>query len=136
MFQFPEFSHPAMRRFATGCPVRIPADLRPVAPPRSFSQLPASFFVCMCQGIPCVPFFTFLLRRTRVRPSHHVKEPVVTSVTTVPQQLHGNLPRGEYRSRTDDPLLAKQVLWPAELIPPCGPAWTRTTDLYIISVAL
>jgi hypothetical protein len=24
---------------------------------------------------------------------------------------------GEYRSRTDDPLRARQVLWPAELIP-------------------
>ena len=24
---------------------------------------------------------------------------------------------GGYRSRTDDPLLARQVLWPAELIP-------------------
>ena len=25
--------------------------------------------------------------------------------------------RGEYRIRTDDPLRAKQMLWPAELIP-------------------
>ena len=45
---------------------------------------------------------------------------------------------GEYRSRTDDPLLAKQVLQPAELHPrdSSSPGQIRTADLYIISVAL
>ena len=54
---------------------------------------------------------------------------------------------GDNRDRTDDPLLAKQVLSQLSYTPifaPCfplrklygGPKWTRTTDLTIISRAL
>lgn len=50
---------------------------------------------------------------------------------------------GEYRNRTDDLLRAKQVLYPAELIPLFflhkyydSLARNWTADLYIISVAL
>ena len=50
--------------------------------------------------------------------------------------------RGDGEIRTPDPLLAKQVLYPAELHPRLavqaerGPLWTRTTDLTVISRAL
>ena len=49
---------------------------------------------------------------------------------------------GDGETRTPDPLLAKQVLYPAELHPRLvvqaerGPLWTRTTDLTVISRAL
>ena len=47
---------------------------------------------------------------------------------------------GDNRARTDDPLLAKQVLSQLSYTPMervCGgPKWTRTTDLTIISRAL
>ena len=47
---------------------------------------------------------------------------------------------GDNRARTDDPLLAKQVLSQLSYTPierDCGgPKWTRTTDLTIISRAL
>ena len=39
-----------------GCPIRIPPDLRSLAPPRGFSQLAASFFAVGCLGILRVPF--------------------------------------------------------------------------------
>ena len=40
-----------------GYPIRRPADLGILAPPRSFSQLVASFFVLQLQGIPRGPLF-------------------------------------------------------------------------------
>ena len=51
---------------------------------------------------------------------------------------------GDNRARTDDPLLAKQVLSQLSYTPKYsladlksgGPKWTRTTDLTIISRAL
>ena len=41
-----------------GYPIRTPADRRSLAPPRSFSQLSASFFVWQLPGILRGPFFT------------------------------------------------------------------------------
>ncbi len=45
---------------------------------------------------------------------------------------------GGNRTRTGDPLLAKQVLYQLSYTPDKGggPKWTRTTDLTIISRAL
>ena len=47
---------------------------------------------------------------------------------------------GDNRNRTDDPLLARQVLSQLSYTPVelrgGGPKWTRTTDLTIISRAL
>ena len=46
---------------------------------------------------------------------------------------------GDSRTRTDDPLLAKQVLSQLSYTPLYeigGPKWTRTTDLTIISRVL
>ncbi len=51
-----------------GCPIRTPADLRSFAPPRSFSQLTASFVIAGSQGIPHAPLLCFLLFRSP-RPS-------------------------------------------------------------------
>ena len=45
-------------------------------------------------------------------------------------------PGGADRSRTGDPLLAKQVLSQLSYSPIGGPKWTRTTDLTIISRVL
>ena len=41
-----------------GCPIRTPADQRPFAPPRGFSQLVASFFASESLGIPRAPLHT------------------------------------------------------------------------------
>ena len=43
---------------AGGCPIRTPAGQWPVAPHRSFSQLPASFLASSSQGIRHAPLFT------------------------------------------------------------------------------
>ena len=43
---------------AGGCPIRTPAGQWPVAPHRSFSQLPASFVASSSQGIRHAPLFT------------------------------------------------------------------------------
>ena len=43
---------------AVGCPIRTPTDRWLCAPPRSFSQLVASFFASESQGIPRAPLFT------------------------------------------------------------------------------
>ena len=58
MFQFsgfPPYHYGFMIRymeaFHVGFPIRIPADLRLFATPRSFSQLVTSFFGSQCQGI-------------------------------------------------------------------------------------
>ena len=61
----------------------------------------------------------------------------------IAQMLQSEL-GGDNRARTDDPLLAKQVLSQLSYTPifnsPAlkggGPKWTRTTDLTIISRAL
>ncbi len=63
MFHFAGFPS-ARYGFARGCtglpragfPIQTPADLQTCAPPRSFSQLVASFLGCQCQGIRPVPF--------------------------------------------------------------------------------
>ena len=41
-----------------GCPIRTPADQRPFAPPRGFSQLVASFIASGSLGIPRAPLHT------------------------------------------------------------------------------
>ena len=53
-----------------GCPIRISADLRFCAAPRSFSQLYTSFIACRYQGIHRVPFLACCLTTAPVaRPS-------------------------------------------------------------------
>ena len=46
---------------AAGSPIRTPADLRPFAPPRGFSQLVTPFFASESQGIPRTLFLDFLV---------------------------------------------------------------------------
>ena len=46
---------------AAGSPIRTPADLRPFAPPRGFSQLVTSFVASESQGIPRTPLIDFLV---------------------------------------------------------------------------
>ena len=62
MFHFAGFA-PAYMRVSDlrrrGCPIRRPSDQGSLAPPRSFSQLTASFFADKCQGILRVPFTLF-----------------------------------------------------------------------------
>ena len=55
MFQFPGFASRIKRDipncFGMGCPIRISADRKLFAPPRSFSQLVTSFFASESLGI-------------------------------------------------------------------------------------
>ena len=71
MFQFAGFpsvryvlAHGYMGFPHVGSPIQTPADRKVFAPPRSFSQLVASFFGSQCQGIRPVPFLLDLSRRT------------------------------------------------------------------------
>ena len=47
-----------------GCPIRVPADQRPLAPTRGFSQLAAPFVACGSLGIHHAPFSTSYARGT------------------------------------------------------------------------
>ena len=75
MFQFsgsPPYAYlftiRCMESFHAGFPIRIPADHRICAPPRSFSQLVASFVGSWCQGIhPVLFLLDRLLPRDSVR---------------------------------------------------------------------
>ena len=49
-------AHGYMGASHVGFPIQTPADRKVFAPPRSFSQLIASFFGSQCQGIRPVPF--------------------------------------------------------------------------------
>ena len=58
MFQFPGFASPygdILFCNRMGCPIRISADRKLFAPPRSFSQLVTSFFASESQGIHHAP---------------------------------------------------------------------------------
>ena len=48
--------------YMVGCPIRISADQRLFAPPRSFSQLITSFFALQSLGILRMPLFSFYAR--------------------------------------------------------------------------
>ena len=63
MFQFPAFApHSWWHPFRVpGSPIRTPPDLRPFAPPRSFSQLVTSFFASESLGIPRALLLDFLV---------------------------------------------------------------------------
>ena len=66
MFHFAD-SAPASRVSGLrrrGCPIRIPPDLRSLAPPRGFSQLTASFIAVRCHGILRVPFSLYSPKNT------------------------------------------------------------------------
>ena len=68
MFRFPAFA-PALSRWPAacrpGCPIRTRAYLSPLAAPRAFSQLAASFFASGSLGIRRPPFFasSFVISR-------------------------------------------------------------------------
>ena len=69
MFQFAGFpsvryvfTHGYMRSSHVGSPIQTPADRQACAPPRSFSQLVASFVGSQCQGILPAPFLLNLSR--------------------------------------------------------------------------
>ena len=90
MFQFAGFpsvrygfAHGYMRSSHVGFPIQIPADLWVFAPPRSFSQLVASFFGSQCQGIRPAPFLldlsSFGLFRYSVTVSAFARSPVLSS---------------------------------------------------------
>jgi hypothetical protein len=49
-----------------GCPIRISADLRLLATPRSFSQLSTSFFASRCLGIHRAPLVAFPYPKARI----------------------------------------------------------------------
>ena len=63
MFQFTGFAWltPWHTFNMSGCPIRISADHKLCAPPRSFSQLITSFFASESLGIPHTPFSSLSL---------------------------------------------------------------------------
>jgi hypothetical protein len=75
---------------AVGCPIRTPTDQGPCAPPRSFSQLVASFFASESQGIPRAPLVT---SRALSRPvlAHVISSLVLLRTIFLPYP-----PRGRY----------------------------------------
>ncbi len=97
---------------AAGFPIRTPADLRPFAPPRGFSQLVTSFLASGSPGIPRAPFSS----SPAGRPAPAGRPPAAALLLSSfflalpPRQRTYYKKSGEYRSRTDDPLLAKQML--------------------------
>ena len=130
MFQFPAFAsvkngYPGFT--GMGCPIRKSPDYKLFALPRSLSQLVTSFIASESLGIHRTPLFTFLnisLTVTRYF-IQHVKEllPNQQAMSKSPESNRtGKKNRrpltdrfeinfcGEYRSRTDDLLRAKQAL--------------------------
>ena len=68
MFQFPAFASPTERGIPAkpvGCPIRRPADQRPLAPTRGLSQLVTSFIASASQGIRHAPSNYFLATRPK-----------------------------------------------------------------------
>ena len=131
-------TRPGRRRFTpAGCPIRTPADQRSFAPPRSFSQLTASFVIPGSLGIPRTPFpasyactcptacTARFARHCSVSAPNLVNELLpppalcrrgmrtgTASNRPAPPLSRGpaHYKRGGYRSRTDDLLNANQVL--------------------------
>ena len=115
------------------------ADYPVFASPRSFSQLNTSFFASESLGIPHTPLctsystrilflsqyvnellfhcFSYMFHSQRLLPMIPVSVGLLSVAVPHSCSLYPPLFCGGYRSRTDDPLRARQVLWPAELIP-------------------
>ena len=119
-----------------GCPIRISADQFVCANPRSFSQLITSFIASESLGIPHTLLFSllyYLLFNEFYTISYYDQYNIV-SIIIIKILLYFHvsffnmsknffskiLNSGEYRSRTDDLLRARQALQPAELIPHIG----------------
>ena len=114
-----------------GCPIRISKDQRLFAPPLSFSQLITSFFALQSLGILRMPLFV-LYALVLFSLNQKLFSATFRLYYTCFQILLDNvfylflicfgfnmsmnsfryffIYRGGYRIRTDDPLLAKQVL--------------------------
>ena len=129
MFQFSGFAHLSVCYVfnIAGCPIRIPADRSVCASPRSFSQLIASFIASESLGIPHTPLFCLLYLRSIKILVLSIKTCVLILDTIVlilscsfyflniflsqyVNELFSFRNRGEYRSRTDDLLRARQAL--------------------------
>ncbi len=108
-----------------GCPIRISADQFVCADPRGFSQLITSFFASESLGIPHTPLFSLLyfllfyefyqLISNRYGLSYRSRGTIARIIISCIffQYVNERFPsrdRGEYRSRTDDLLRARQAL--------------------------
>ena len=149
MFQFVGFASCLAGWHASsvpGFPIRAPADHRPFAPPRGFSQPAAPFLASGSLGILRAPCGTC----RAPRPSRRLtaRDPRVSSLSLgyslpnfgresnclvclsfhpvkEPSPSTGAGPCGEQGIRTLDPRLAEPMLWPAELAPQKGPLKPR-----------
>ena len=118
MFQFPAFAPTwwVARSLVPGCPIRKSPDQWLFAPPRSLSQLITSFFASESQGIPHALLVTFsnfsysyfFFLSNRCLCGSRVK---LNSSSMSMNSLFLAEVSGGSRIRTEDPLLAKQVLY-------------------------
>ena len=114
MFQFSGFAHLSVWHVFNipGCPIRISTDQVVCADPRSFSQLITSFIASESLGIPHTPLFCLLYFLFTY---YYVKNCAFYFLIFFLSQYVNELFSlfvncGEYRSRTDDLLRARQAL--------------------------
>src|SRR5262245_39496171 len=108
-----------------GSPIRIPPDHRLLPTPRRFSQVAASFFGTWCLGIHLGPLVACSAcshssipearyRLHQEESSHRLGNRQESRISTYSVD---NVLSGDDRTRTGDPLLAKQVLSQLSYIP-------------------
>ena len=91
-----------------GCPIRISTDQFVCANPRSFSQLITSFFASESLGIPHTPFFCLYMYCISTNTCAFYF--LIFILSQYVNELFFSRSGGEYRSRTDDLLRARQAL--------------------------
>ena len=86
MFQFPGFASPPQGGWQPsglpGCPIQVPADQRPHAPPRGFSQLAAPFIAFPSHRHPPCALSCFRPSRAVPRGTHTLELPAPASKRT------------------------------------------------------
>ena len=98
-----------------GCPIRVPADQRPFAPPRRLSRPAAPFIASGSQGILRTPLLASSMFRRPHRCARRARVYLFVSAFFYPilsknRACNRACPRGECGARTHDPRLAKPVL--------------------------
>jgi hypothetical protein len=102
-----------------GCPIQVSADQFVCADPRSFSQLITPFIASESLGIPHTPLFCLCTRHSVSYTSYLLRFTTEKTcsfyflnifLSQYVNELFSRRSSGEYRSRTDDLLRARQAL--------------------------